>query len=735
MGSYLSTESRFSHPGKSVTLISILIIVVLLVLTISTGWFMNSSQKATETSVYNISEFYLRQLSAQTGRQIQNSLEYLSQNLKTAAQIIRTEDLEDQATLKQYLSNVVDLYDADFYALIDEDGTIYTKDGTLSGIPGLECQGAADFDKPYVSINQSLGVENMVLIVMPVHGLAFEGKALTGNLMGISAATISSQLSLKNEKDQIFSNVIFKDGSYIVKTPHNHIEDNDNVFSALENQVHFHDGYSVTQMREDIQAGKSGVVAYDLKGILHYTYYAPSEGTDWYLTTTIHYGTVSTNVESVRSTITKNSMIQLLLVMLVVFAVFMVYFWQRSRNEILTLEKIQAEESNKAKSRFLSNMSHDIRTPMNAIVGFTNLAMQHEFDPDTQHIHDYLLKIRTASNHLLSLINDVLDMSRIESGKIHLDVAPCSLSDLLASMNTIVHGQVQEKDQTLSIELSPQAYNYVCCDRLRLNQILLNLLGNAIKFTPEGGTISVAVSQTDQSRKGYGTYEFRVKDNGIGMSPEFAKKVYEPFEREHTSTVSGIQGTGLGMAITKNLIDLMGGTIQVETAPGQGTEFIIQVEFPLVEDRDRIKDMLQKEEDPNHFDFSGMRILLAEDNELNREIAVELLRDYGFEIHEVEDGALAVDAIANASPGQYHLILMDIQMPIMDGYTAAKTIRSLPNPLCHTIPIIAMTANAFEEDKKHAMECGMNGHISKPVDVDILIKTLADILSNSNHTS
>lgn len=732
MRSYFSKESRFSHPGKSVTLISILIIVVLLVLMVSTGWFMNSSHKATEASVHNISEFYLRQLSAQTGRQIQNSLDYLSQNLGTAARIIRPDDLKDQSSLQQHISNMLDIYDADFYALVDEDGTIYTRDGILSEIPELESLPVADFHEPYVTITQNLGVENMVLIVMPIQGLTFEGKLLTSNLMGISAEKISSQLSLKNEKDQIFSNVIFKDGSYIVKTPHNHIEDNDNVFTALENQVHFQDGYSVKQMQENIQAGNSGIVAYDLKGILHYTYYAPSEGTDWYLTTTIHYGTVSTNVESVRAAITKNSMIQLLFVMLVVFVVFMVYFWQRSRNEVLTFEKIQAEESNKAKSRFLSNMSHDIRTPMNAIVGFTNLAIQHEFDPDTQHIHDYLLKIQTASSHLLSLINDVLDMSRIESGKIHLDISPCSLSDLLSAMNTIVHGQVQEKQQTFAIELSEQAYNYVYCDRLRLNQVLLNLLGNAIKFTPQGGIISVMVSQIDKSHKGYGTYEFRVKDNGIGMSPEFAKKVYEPFEREQTSTVSGIQGTGLGMAITKNLIDLMEGTIQVETAPNQGTEFIIHVEFPLVEDPDSIKNMEKKEEDSDQIDFSGMRILLVEDNDLNREIATELLNDYGFEIDQVEDGSLAVETIASAGPERYNLILMDIQMPIMDGYTATTKIRDLPNPLCRSIPIIAMTANAFEEDKNHAIECGMNGHIAKPVDVDILVKTLANILNGDN---
>ncbi len=373
-------------------------------------------------------------------------------------------------------------------------------------------------------------------------------------------------------------------------------------------------------------------------------------------------------------------------------------------------------------------MSHDIRTPMNAIIGFTDLAIRCEPEGDGGRMHDYLIKIRMASSHLLSLINDVLDMSRIESGKMHLDVSPCNLSDILHGINTIVQGQMQEKRQTLAVEAAGIKNENILCDRLRLNQVLLNLLGNAVKFTPEGGVISVSVSQRDSLREGYGSFEFRVKDTGIGMTPEFARKVFEPFERERTSTVSGIQGTGLGMAITKSIVDLMGGSIRVETALNQGTEFIIHVDFALLESAGSAQCQSGQNKKAIDLDFRGKKVLLVEDNELNREIATEILQQYGFEIQQAQDGAEAVEIIRNAQPGQYDLILMDVQMPVMDGYTATRHIRGLTGSVYSHIPIIAMTANAFEEDKKAALQSGMDGHIAKPVDIGELTRILCDIL-------
>ena len=519
----------------------------------------------------------------------------------------------------------------------------------------------------------------------------------------------------------------------------------------------------------------------------------------------------------------------------------------------------KAESANRAKSTFLSNMSHDIRTPMNAIIGFTTLALSNI--DDTDRVKDYLGKTLASSNHLLSLINDVLDMSRIESGKIHLEEVEVNLSDVLHDLKTIVSGQIYAKQLELYMDAMDVTDEDVYCDKTRLNQILLNLLSNAIKFTPAGGTVSVRVRQLAGQVRGCGQYEFRIKDNGIGMSPEFAQKIFEPFERERTSTVSRIQGTGLGMAITKNIVDMMGGTIEVQTAQGKGTEFTVCVPMraqteqrpvekiteleglkALVVDDDfntcdsvtkmlvkvgmraewtlsgkeavlrarqsiemsdvyhayiidwRLPDMngievtrqirslhddtpiiiltaydwsdieveakaagvtafcakpmfmsdlretlmsalgqkpadaVQRLLPEKNADFKGKHILLVEDNELNREIAQEILREYGFLVDSAENGAVAVEKVSTAAPGSYDLVLMDVQMPIMDGYTATRKIRALDDPARAKLPILAMTANAFDEDRRNALESGMNGFLSKPIVIDDLVQELRKIL-------
>ena len=527
----------------------------------------------------------------------------------------------------------------------------------------------------------------------------------------------------------------------------------------------------------------------------------------------------------------------------------------KKMNQALSDAVHAAENANQAKSTFLSNMSHDIRTPMNAIIGFTTLAVSNI--DNKKRVRDYLGKILSSSNHLLSLINDILDMSRIESGKIHLEETEVSLSDVLHDLKTIISGQIHAKQLELYMDAMDVMNEDVYCDKTRLNQILLNLLSNAIKFTPAGGMISVRLKQYPGTQRERQLYEIRVKDNGIGMSEDFVQKLFSPFERERSSTVSRTQGTGLGMAITKNIVDMMGGNIEIQTEQGKGTEFIVRLPLrtqskhhrvekiaaleglkALVIDDDfntcdsvtkmlakvgmrsewtlsgkeavlrarqsielgdafhayiidwRLPDMNgievtrqirslgddtpiiiltaydwseieaearaagvnafcakpifmsdirdtlmtaigQKQDRTDDdilpavsSDFRGRSILLVEDNELNSEIAMAILNEYGFQVDTAEDGAEAVEKIRNSAPGDYELVLMDIQMPVMNGYEAAKQIRALDDPALAEITILAMTANAFDEDRKKALECGMDGFLSKPIVIEELIHTL-----------
>lgn len=402
---------------------------------------------------------------------------------------------------------------------------------------------------------------------------------------------------------------------------------------------------------------------------------------------------------------------------------------------------IQAQQASRAKSVFLSNMSHDIRTPMNAIIGFTTLAIAHMGQKDQ--VEEYLKKIKVSGDHLLSLVNDVLDMSRIESGKIHLDEKPCHLPELLHELKNILQPDIHAKHLEFYMDAENIVNEDIYCDKLRLSQILLNLLSNAVKYTGAGGAIWMRTLEKAGAPNGYAKYEFHIKDTGIGMSKEFIMRVFEPFEREKNSTINEIQGTGLGMAITKNLIDMMNGTIEVKSEQGVGTEVTVGLTFRLYSERKDPQDIREwkeeraltadgdsdagdKEKEVKH--YTG-RILLAEDNEINQEIAVAILEDAGFSVEVAENGQVAVDMLKESEPGYYQLILMDVQMPVMNGYEATKTIRGLENQALASIPILAMTANVFEEDRREALKSGMNGHLAKPVDVDRLFETLDHILS------
>ncbi len=408
---------------------------------------------------------------------------------------------------------------------------------------------------------------------------------------------------------------------------------------------------------------------------------------------------------------------------------------EKKQQEQLSVLLAAAEQSSRAKTTFLNSMSHDIRTPMNAIIGFTSLAQTH-IDNKMQ-VQDYLSKISTSSTHLLSLINDILDMSRIESGSVKLEENPVHIPDLLNDLRIMVQGLVNSKNQNLYIDTHDIHHEDVITDKLRLNQVFINIVGNAIKYTQPGGNIMIRLVEKPCTIKHYTTYEFSVKDNGIGMSKDFISHIFDTFSREYSSTVSGIQGTGLGMAITKNIVvDMMGGSIDVQSEEGKGSLFTVTINVRLADEQVRTEQVTELNGGRSKcsnvhkekiYNYRGRRVLLVEDNKLNQEIATALLEETGIKIDCAGDGIEAVETINSSPADKYDLILMDIQMPIMDGYTATREIRTLKDNKKANIPIVAMTANAFEEDRKKALENGMNGHIIKPVSLEGIAKVLDQI--------
>lgn len=428
--------------------------------------------------------------------------------------------------------------------------------------------------------------------------------------------------------------------------------------------------------------------------------------------------------EEIKATLTWGGTILMVIIFIGLMIMLYVQNLIRKKHEESEREKIRAVEGSLAKSQFLFNMSHDIRTPMNAIIGYTNLALK---EPASPVLRDYLQKIVLSSRHLLSLINDILEMSRIESGTAEMELSPMDLCAAFSDMRDLFAEQMKQKAMDFSVHTSQVQNRYVWCDKNSLTRVLLNLISNAYKFTPEGGSISVSLWEAGNGEMGYGSYEIRIQDSGIGMSNEFVKKMFNAFERERTSTDSGIEGTGLGLAITKNIVDRMGGTIEVLTAPGSGTEMIIRMKLRLASEADVPKPQPSAAADRS-VDFTNRRLLLVEDNMINMEIAYMILTQMGFLVETAENGRKALDKVSSSSPGYYDAILMDIQMPVMDGYAATRAIRALEDPALANIPILAMTANAFQEDVQASADAGMQGHIAKPIDVNVLTDALKSVL-------
>ena len=784
-----------------------------------------------------------------------------SRLLNAAASVITNADDFTPEALIQSMNSIAPLLETMSVRVLLPDNTIVQAEGhVIDGTGSVSFEVEAPLGE-HVSDRMTSAEEDNMLVLRHFIPIKHDGETVA-LLYGLTnLVELPNVMSIGNIYDgNAYAYIIdTSTGEYILDTRHPNLG---NIKDLRDLKVK--DSMSWNDRIDDLLAGGTGYTVYYSETTHDWQHltYAPSGINHWSIGVSIPEDDVFASLYAIRR-------VCWILGAMMLLCLGGYYLWMHHNAKVAVNQAVEravleeklhkAEAAERAKTVFLSNMSHDIRTPMNAIIGFTTLAKTNIENRDR--VQEYLAKILSSSNHLLSLINDILDMSRIESGKLNIQEKECSISDIFRDMRNIIQTQMQSKQLNFFMDTMDVVDEHIYCDKLHLNQVLLNLLSNAIKFTPPGGSVSLMIRQNPTAPKGYGSYELRVKDTGIGMSEEFAQHIFEPFERERTSTVSGIQGTGLGMAITKSIVDTMGGTIELHTEKDKGTEFIINLDFRLQTDakqleaiaelqglralvvddnfstcdsvtkmliqigmrsewtlygkeavlrarqaveigdpfyayiidwalpdlsglevvrqvracagenvpiviltaydwsafedearaagvtafcskplflselRDTLAVSISKETAPEEpvvpetaEEIKGARLLLVEDNELNREIAEELLSESGFVIESAEDGSIAVEKVKASQPGYYKLILMDVQMPIMNGYEATRAIRALEDPALSSIPIIAMTANAFDEDRRQAIENGMNAHVAKPIDVDKLMTTIHDVL-------
>lgn len=992
-------------------------IIIAVILLVTTIWVSNSSRTGTNQAVSKVSEFYLEELAGRSAQVVKEELRMRFSYMENAVAIMEDENLESQETLRKFLGKVEKLCSLNKFALVDENGIVYTQYTTEPGYDQYSFLSGELTEPAIITMNLDRAKKEVVLAI-PVEGVKFQGSRIDVCFIQVDIEEMLSALTPQTDYNETFWSMYHRNGEDLTNTDLGDMVAGTNFLLEMK-KADIYSGFSYEQLESDFANGRPGQISFSYMGAQENLCYIPVEGTDWMMTVLIRNNVITEQINSISSGMLRRSIIQIIITIVAMLAVFLVFVFQFRKNaslaleqekadgeriraayeqiekekmsmdnihaamgsgfwsmdfneqaqivsctwsdvfrrmvgyeseeafpnrieswtdllyeedkeqvvkeywdtvmdssggktydveyrlhtghaglrwfhaagrlsrredgspitfsglfvdiddekkleELLAKQKIDLEDAlaaaqhaNRAKTTFLNNMSHDIRTPMNAIIGFTSLAAAHI--KDTGKVQDYLAKITTSSNHLLSLINDVLDMSRIESGKVKIEEKETSLPEIMHDIKTIVQADVTAKQFEFYIDTADVVNEHVLCDKLRLNQVLLNLLSNAMKFTKPGGLVGVRIVQKGNAPEGWASYDFQIKDTGIGMSKEFLEHVFEPFERERTSTISGIQGTGLGMAITKNIVDMMNGTIAVESEKDKGTTYTVSLQLKtcagpvrqevipelhglraLVADDDfntcssvtkmltvigmrpdwttsgkeavlrvqlateqgdeyavyiidwlmpdmngvevvrRIRGIIgmekpiiiltaydwsdieqeareagvtafcakpiflselreilespfvvQNTEDTaaeETVSFEGKKLLLVEDNEINQEIAVEILQEAGFVLDVAEDGVVAVEMMKNAKAGQYDLILMDIQMPVMNGYEATREIRALDDPEIANIPIVAMTADAFAEDKKLALDAGMNGHIAKPIDVARLMEMLREIL-------